>query len=129
MRTLRFYKLFIKKEEIKMINNDQQQTTTIVNYGIERVYYAVIKGAESISSFTIKSANKITYSISISVGMSFSSWGEIMNVSLLYLDENRTKIDIRSVSKIGSLLGANYKNRENIDKILNAMSFYLQQVF
>ena len=53
----------------------QQEQSMIVNYDVDTVYEAVLKGAESLK-FAVKNANPITHSISLGVGMSLISWGE-----------------------------------------------------
>ena len=94
----------------KMINNDEQQSVVVVNYDIDKVFNAINNSINTISGFKIKNSNHITHTFSISTGVSWTSWGEIMNISLIDLGENKTKIIVSSVSKVNSLFGANSKN-------------------
>lgn len=107
-----------------MFHQDQKQDV-VVNYNIDTVFDAIIKGAESLSGFSVKNSNKITHSISINVGMSLFSWGEQMTVSLNDLSDSKTEITFSSGSKLGTEYAANTKNRKNIDQLMNAMSRYL----
>ena len=108
-----------------MFHQDQTRGV-VVNYNIDKVYDAVLKGVEGLSGFTVKNNNRITHSITINVGMSLFSWGEQMNVSMIEISDNKTEIQFNSGSKLGTEFAANSKNRKNIDAVMNAMSKYLQ---
>ena len=107
-----------------MFHQDQKQCV-VVNYSLEKVFDAILKGAESLSGFSVKSSNRVTHSVSINVGMSLFSWGEKMTVSLKDLAEDKTEIVFSSGSKLGTEFVSNTKNRKNIDNLINAMSRYL----
>ena len=107
-----------------MFHQDQKQRV-LVNYNVDQVFDALLRGVESLSGFSVKNANRVIHSISINVGMSLFSWGEQMTVSLIDVAENKTEIAVSSGSKLGTEFVANTKNRKNIDKLLNAMSKYL----
>lgn len=106
---------------------ENQKQCFVVNYNIDKVYDAILNGAKTISGFKIKNENKVIHSISISVGVSLLSWGELVNVSLNDISENKTEININSCSKLGTELGANSKNRKNIDQLLNSMTLFLKK--
>ena len=108
-----------------MFHKDQT-LGVVVNYNIDKVYDAVLKGANELSGFTVKNDNRITHSITINVGMSLFSWGEQMNVSMMEISDEKTEIQFNSGSKIGTEFVANSKNRKNIDTLMNAMSNYLR---
>lgn len=107
-----------------MFHQDQKHCV-VVNYSLEKVFDAILKGAESLSGFSVKSSNRVNHSISINVGMSLFSWGEQMIVSLNDLAAAKTEIVFTSGSKIGTEFVSNTKNLKNIDNLMNAMSKYL----
>ena len=102
-----------------------QKQCVVVNYSLEKVFDAILKGAESLSGFCVKNSNRVTHSVSINVGMTLFSWGEQMTVSLKDLAEDKTEILFSSASKLGTEFVANTKNLKNIDNLMNAMSKYL----
>ena len=104
-----------------MFHQDQKQCL-VVNYSLEKVFDAILKGAESLPGFRVKSSNRVTHSVSIHVGMSLLSWGEEMTVSLKEVAAEKTEIVFTSGSKIGTEFVANTKNLKNIDNLMNAMS-------
>ena len=108
-----------------MFHQNQQQQV-VVNHNIDKVYDALLKSVENISAFKLKNQNITTHSISISVGVSLFSWGELMNVSLVDLGDNKTQINVSSGSKLGTEIVSNSKNRKNIDKLMNEMSSFLE---
>lgn len=108
-----------------MFKQDKSQSI-VVNYNIDTVYDAIIKGVDRLSNMSVRNANKITHSVTINVSMSLFSWGEQMTVSLNDISDDKTEILISSGSKLGTEIAANTKNRKNINELMDAMSMYLK---
>ena len=85
-----------------MFHQDQKQCV-VVDYSLEKMFDAILNGAESLSGFSVKSSNRVTHSVSINVGLSLFSWGEQMTVSLKDLAEDKTEIVFFSGSKLGTV--------------------------
>jgi hypothetical protein len=111
----------------KMFHQNQKQDV-IVNYNIDKVYWALLQAVEALSGFKLKNENRVTHTITINVSVSWFSWGELMDVSLADLGDNKTQINVSSGSKLGTEIVANSKNRKNIDKLMNSMTYFLEQL-
>lgn len=93
-----------------------------------KVQEAILKVVKDMKGFKLKSNNDLTGTITLSTGVSATSWGENINLSLDDVSENKTKISITSSSKTGLLAGGAFtpKNQANIDLLVNNVSAYLQ---
>ncbi len=97
-------------------------------FGKEKVKEAVLAVVKKMKGFKLKSANDLTGVITIQTGVSATSWGENINLSMDDVSEEKTKITITSASKTGLLAGGAFtpKNQANIDLLLNNVSAYLE---
>ncbi len=104
----------------------KESKVIVVEYDIEKVFYALIKGAESIYGFEIRYVTEVTHSVGINVRASLFTWGELVCASLNKLDDGKTEILVKSESKLGTEIFARSKNRENIAKLMEAMYLFLK---
>ncbi|MCO5259857.1 MAG: TM2 domain-containing protein [Crocinitomicaceae bacterium] len=97
-------------------------------YKKETVQEAVNSTINQMKGFKIKSSNKLTGVISIQTGVSATSWGENITLSLDEISDNKTQITVTSSSKTGILAGGAFtpKNQANIDLIVNNIGAYLE---
>ena len=98
----------------------------VIDYNIEKVFRALIKGAASISGFEISYVDEITHSIGINVKASLFTWGEHIYASLNDIGENKTEVIIKSESKIGLESLASAKNKRNVHKLIYAVYSFLK---
>jgi hypothetical protein len=98
----------------------------VVNYNIDTVYDALLRAIPTISGFKVKDESRMAHRISVGIGASLFSWGELMAISLSEVGENKTGIEFSSQSKLGTEIAANSKNQKNIDNIIKALERTLQ---
>ena len=104
----------------------QKMQNLELNYSIDEVYEALIKGITSIKSFKLKSADHEHYFINVGVKMSMMSWGENLTVTLIKKADKKTEALFVSQSKLGTEIVAGSKNQQNISKLINAMMMFLK---
>lgn len=89
----------------------------------ERVINSTIKVVEKMKGFKIESENKLAGVITISTGVSATSWGE--NVIIQFEDiDGKTKVSVSSASKTGDTMTP--KNQQNVNLILENITNDLQ---
>jgi hypothetical protein len=98
---------------------------SIFEFNKEIVFKAVLNAISNIEGMELDSADNQLGIIRVKVGISWKSWGENVDVSLIEISENNTKIKITSAPKTGILFGGALdfgKNRKNIEKIIAEVS-------
>jgi len=95
-------------------------------YNFEDVYNAVIEAISNIRGMRIEVADKINGFVMVETGMSLTSDGEDIKISLLENIPNRTRVEINSTLKTYSIMGRG-KNKANIEKIMNNTSKILSR--
>lgn len=92
------------------------------------VFRAIMKAAKNINGLSLDSADEISGRVTFKAGISLASWGENIPVQLIKVSSTRTQMKIISTPKTGVMFGGTMdfgKNRENIEKIINAVSSVL----
>lgn len=91
----------------------------------EKVFIAMQKAIPTINGLKIENADKLQGRFIVKAGVSLYSWGENIPIQLTQISENRTKVQITSSPKTGSMFGGAFdmgKNRKNIENILFSTS-------
>lgn len=94
-------------------------------YSFKTVFDALMEAIPNISGIDLDGADEISGRVTLKAGMSLASWGENINVQLTKINNTSTKMQILSTPKTGVMFGGAMdlgKNRENINKIINAVS-------
>lgn len=98
-----------------------------LDFSKDEVINSTLKVVEKMKGFKIKSENKLAGVLTISTGVSATSWGE--NVIIQFEDiDGKTKVSVSSVSKTGVMGGGAMtpKNQQNINLILENITNDLQ---
>jgi len=98
-----------------------------LDFSMDKVMSSTKKVVEKMKGFSIKSENKLAGVITISTGVSATSWGE--NVIIQFEDVNgKTKVSVSSASKTGLMGGGAMtpKNQQNVNLILENITNDLQ---
>jgi len=98
-----------------------------LDYSKDDVIKSTINVVEKMKGFKIKSENKLAGILTISTGVSATSWGE--NVIIQFEDVNgKTKVSVSSASKTGLAGGGAMtpKNQQNVNLILENITNDLQ---
>jgi len=93
----------------------------------EKVITSTLKVVEKMKGFKVKSENKLAGIITVSTGVSATSWGE--NVIIKCEDDNgKTRVSVSSESKTGIMAGGAMtpKNTQNVNLILENITNDLQ---
>jgi len=94
----------------------------------QTVFNAIMEVAPNIDGLSLDSADEMSGHIAFKAGVSLASWGENIPVQLIKVAPTRTKMQILSTPKTGVMFGGAMdfgKNRQNIEKIINAVSAVL----
>lgn len=97
-------------------------------FSIKTVFKAIIEAAPNIDGLSLDSADEMSGYLTFKAGISLASWGENIPIQLVKMSEVRTKMQILSTPKTGVMFGGAMdfgKNRQNIDKIIKAVSAVL----
>ncbi len=94
-------------------------------FGYEKVFEGLIAILEP-AGFAIKSQDRVIGRIVASAGMSGFSWGENVAIQVQKVSENSTDLLIQSNLKVGFNLTASSKNAQNAERIIGALSNFLQ---
>lgn len=97
-------------------------------FSIKTVFKAIIEAAPNIDGLSLDSADEMSGYLTFKAGVSLASWGENIPVQLVKISQTRTKMQILSTPKTGVMFGGAMdfgKNRQNIDKIIKAVSAVL----
>jgi|SRR5437870_1278668 len=78
------------------------------------------------AGFAVKSQDRVIGRIVASTGVSGFSWGENLAIQVQRLSENSTDVLIQSNLKVGLNLTASAKNAQNAERIIGALSNFLQ---
>jgi hypothetical protein len=76
--------------------------------------------------FKLKSKDKVIGRISASTGASAFSWGENITIVVEKLGERDTLVSIASNLKVGMNVAGSHRHAKNFDKLIQALSSYLQ---
>ena len=93
-------------------------------------YDAVIQGLASVLphiGLKVKSVDPVIGRISASAGMSLFSWGENVTIVIERVEDNVTLVAMESALKVGFNAGGAHRHAKNFNKIIEALSRYLQQ--
>lgn len=85
---------------------------------------AIPKAAEKIG-YTIEKIDTISGRIRLGVGMSMASFGEWVDIQLMEISKERTKLNISCIAKKGR--ESISKNNKNIEKFLDVLSSILSK--
>jgi len=99
-------------------------------YSFKTVFDAIIEAAPKMDGLSLDSADEVSGRVTFKSGVSLRSWGENIPIQLVRLSSARTKMQIVSSPKTGAMFGGAFdlgKNRENIDKIIKAVSDVLSK--
>lgn len=94
-------------------------------YSKKTVFDAIIVVAPKIDGLSLDSADEISGRVTFKAGVSLASWGENIPVQLVEVTPVRTQMKVLSSPKTGVMFGGAMdfgKNRQNIEKIINAVS-------
>lgn len=97
-------------------------------YSKKTVFDAIIEVSPKIDGLTLDSADEISGRVTFKAGVSLASWGENIPVQLIEVTPVRTQMKVLSSPKTGVMFGGAMdfgKNRQNIEKIINAVSSVL----
>jgi len=97
----------------------------LVQYSLDNTFEALKKAIFKLSEFKVDSLDENAKKVYLTSGASWVSWGEKMTISLEQTRVGGTTISILSTPKTGIILGGVigfFKNRENIKKIVEAVS-------
>lgn len=100
-------------------------------YSFSTIFKAIVKASNKIDGLSLDSADEISGRCVIKAGVSLRSWGENIPIQLIKISPYRTKLQIISSPKTGAMFGGAFdlgKNRENIDKIITAVSDVLSTI-
>lgn len=98
-----------------------------LDFSKEEVINSTLKVVGEMKGFKIKSENKLAGVLTISTGVSATSWGE--NVIIQFEDvDGKTKVSVSSASKTGVMGGGAMtpKNQQNVNLILENITNDLQ---
>lgn len=96
----------------------------VYNQSIDVVYNAILNGAQVVK-YKVASADPINHIICLSVPISLFTWGEKLTVNLYTINDGRTSVIFNSESNLGIEIAASSINKKNIDKLIKAMSNFL----
>lgn len=89
------------------------------------VFKAIMEAASDISGLSLDSADELSGTVTFKAGVSLASWGENIPIQLEEISSVKTRMKVLSTPKTGVMFGGTMdfgKNRQNIDKIINAVS-------
>ena len=95
-----------------------------------RVFDAMCQAILMIKGMKLETSDKLLGRILVKSGISLHSWGENITIQIKEIDENKTKVEIKSlpIRTVTKNSQADYgKNRKNIEVILSTTSNILQQ--
>jgi hypothetical protein len=78
------------------------------------------------AGFQVKTHDRVIGRITASAGMSAFSWGEDLVLQVVKRDEASSEMSVSSHLKVGVNLAATAKNAKNAERIIGAVSNYLQ---
>lgn len=101
-----------------------------VQFLLNDLFAACKEAVKNLDKIQIDSVNEIMHTITLSTGKTLFSWGEIITITILQLNENTSEIAITSTCKNGALGNMNDmgKNQKNITQITQAISDELNKI-
>lgn len=101
-----------------------------VQFSMSDAFTACKEAVRDLDKIQIDSVNEIMHTITLSTGKTLFSWGEIITITILQLNENASEIAITSTCKNGALGNMNDmgKNQKNITQIIQAISDELRKI-
>ncbi len=94
-------------------------------FSMKTVFEAVIEASKNIDGLSLNGADELSGRVTFKSGISLASWGENIPIQLVGISGTRTQMRILSTPKTGVMFGGAMdfgKNRQNIEKIINAVS-------
>jgi hypothetical protein len=101
------------------------ETKQVFPYPQEQVFDALL-AVLGPAGFEVKTKDRAIGRITASAGMSAFSWGEDLVVQVVRRDEMSSELSVSSHLKVGMNLAATAKNAKNAERIIGAVSNYLQ---
>ena len=102
-----------------------QSTQLKFPYQYDQVFDGIIAIIPRIG-FKLKSHDKVIGRIIASTGKSLFSWGENITLVVEKIDDNNTMVSIESALKVGINVAGAHRHTKNFNKIIQALSSYLQ---
>ena len=96
------------------------------NYDMNAVLDAVMRTGAQLK-LSVINADRYSYRVQFSNGISLTTWGEKINVVLGVLPDGRTGLHIESVSNLGLELSAKSRNEKNVLSFINTLNYFLPQ--
>jgi hypothetical protein len=88
--------------------------------------FAGLKSVLPAAGYEVKSADALIGRIVASAGMSAFSWGEDISISVEPEGEEAAVVTLQSGLKVGINTAAAHRNTQNAERIIGALSRYLQ---
>ena len=107
-----------------MAFNAKEAGKQIVEYAPDDVFSALLLALSQSSAFSVKDSNGATRTIRVSAGISWTSWGENLLITVSPVSDGFSEVAIASTSKYGIVDWG--KNQKNFSTIMNLMSQELQ---
>jgi hypothetical protein len=101
------------------------ETRQAFPFGYDQVFEGLL-AVLGPAGFNVKSRDQVIGRITASAGMSAFSWGEDVVIQVQRSSETSTTISVQSNLKVGFNLTATGKNAQNAERIIGALSHYLQ---
>jgi hypothetical protein len=102
-----------------------QNTRQKFPFAYDNVFDGVV-GSIPKTGFSLKSQDRVIGRITASTGMSIFSWGENITIIVEKIDEKNTIVAIESAMKLGMNVAGVHRHAYNFEKLIKAVSSYLQ---
>jgi len=99
-------------------------------YPRDDVFDALLEAIPTVSGMKVRTADKLSGTVSARARVSLASWGENITMSVVAISSMLTRIDIVSRPKTGLFLGGAFdlgKNVRNVDRVLEAVALVLDR--
>ena len=99
-------------------------------YPKEDVFKAILQAIPKISGMKIDNSDLISGRIMVKSGVSLTSWGENVPITLIETSPGKTRVNVISTPKTGIMFGGALdfgKNRKNIERIFEETSKILSK--
>ncbi len=104
-----------------------QSTQQHFPYKADLVFDVLEKAVEK-AGMSITKSDRSLRRATISVGMSFFSWGENVSLSVSKVDEESSLVAMDSSLKFGANVTGSHKHQKNFDKIIYSLSEVLKEL-
>lgn len=102
-----------------------QNTQQKFPFAYDNVFDGVVTSIPK-TGFSLKSQDRVIGRITASTGMSIFSWGENITIIVEKIDEKNTMVAIESAMKLGMNVAGVHRHAYNFEKLIKAVSSYLQ---